>query len=460
MSAELQDFWKGIGSLVNDDGRIDLLSCGLVSSEAGNLLLSQLESVTGKNFAASDNPTGNIQYGGDWVLESDGVDVAKVYFSEPALDNFTGLLVNSPPVLSLSHDAGSLDPTFSGDGKLTTAIGGKNDYASSMGIQADGKIVVAGYTDNGSNYDFALVRYNTDGSLDTSFSGDGKLTTDFGSNNDYATSLAIQTDGKIVVAGDALIGSTYCFALARYNSDGSLDTTFDSDGKLTTIMGGSDDWAQSAAIQADGKIVVAGYVRNGSNYDFALARYTNNGTLDATFDGDGRLISPITSYNDFAYSMVIQSDGKIVVGGQAVSTSADSVLARYTSNGTLDTTFDYDGKLISDIGGAGSEDRVMSVAIQSDGKIIAAGFTGAWPSGYFALARYTSNGSVDTSFGNDGKLTTANSVTGSSQCVGIQADGKIVLAGISTPYMLSSVTDFALARYTSNGTLGVCRIQK
>jgi uncharacterized delta-60 repeat protein len=119
--------------------------------------------------------------------------------------------------------------------------------------------VVAGDSNNGSNNDFALVRYNTDGSLDTSFDSDGKVTTAIGSGNDVAYSVAIQSDGKIVVAGYSYIGSNNDFALVRYNTDGSLDTSFDSDGKVTTAIGGSDDYAKSVAIQSDGKIVAAGY---------------------------------------------------------------------------------------------------------------------------------------------------------------------------------------------------------
>ena len=129
---------------------------------------------------------------------------------------------------------GSLDTSFDTDGKVTTAIGSATDYGRSVAIQSDGKIVVAGYSNNGSNFDFALARYNTDGSLDTYFDSDGKITTAIGSSNDYAFSVAIQSDGKIVVAGYSYNESGGEFALARYNTDGSLDTSFDTDGKVTT----------------------------------------------------------------------------------------------------------------------------------------------------------------------------------------------------------------------------------
>src|SRR5438105_3806779 len=150
--------------------------------------------------------------------------------------------------------AGALDPAFGGDGKVTTPIGLSHDYATSMTIQADGKIRAAGYAWNGAYDDFAIARYNTDGSLDTSFDGDGILTTNIGSANDNATSVAIQADGKIVLAGYAGNGTDDDFALARYNADGSLDTSFDGDGELTTTIGTTFDAHNSEKRQADGKV--------------------------------------------------------------------------------------------------------------------------------------------------------------------------------------------------------------
>ena len=172
--------------------------------------------------------------------------------------------------------AGDLDTTFDGDGKVTTAVGSFADEARGVAIQSDGKIVVAGFSFNGSNNDFALTRYNSNGSLDTTFDGDGKVTTAVGSSADVAYSVAIQSDGKIVVAGSSDDGSSNEsneFALTRYNSDGSLDTTFDGSGKVTTAVGSSADVAYSVAIQSDGKIVVVGSSDDGSDWDFALTRY-------------------------------------------------------------------------------------------------------------------------------------------------------------------------------------------
>ena len=181
--------------------------------------------------------------------------------SPNATQNFN-LTVNPPP-------PGSLDTTF-GTGGIV-AIGNRA-WANALGIQTDGKIVAAGYSSNGSNEDFSLVRYNADGSLDTTFGTGGIVTTTIGSDA-YAQALGIQTDGKIVAAGDYYNGSNYEFALVRYTADGSLDTTFGTGGIVTTTIGSGNAWANALGIQTDGKIVAAGQSSNGSNEDFILVRY-------------------------------------------------------------------------------------------------------------------------------------------------------------------------------------------
>jgi uncharacterized delta-60 repeat protein len=188
---------------------------------------------------------------------------------------------------------GSLDTSFDGDGKVTTAIGASTDVGYSVIQQADGKLVVAGYSWNGSNDDVALVRYNTDGSLDTGFDGDGKVTTAIGTGYDEGYSVIQQADGKLVVAGTSYNGSSNDFALVRYNADGSLDASFDGDGIVTTAIGAANDYAQSVIQQADGKLVVAGYSHNGSDSDVALVRYNADGSLDTGFDGDGKVTTAI-----------------------------------------------------------------------------------------------------------------------------------------------------------------------
>ena len=441
---QLQAFWQGIGSLLSEHGRVDLMVCNLASTAAGNGLISQLETIIGRDVAASSDPTGNADSGGDWILEDGNVDVAAAYFDSAALSQYQGILADSAPVLSLNSGAGALDLTFAGDGSLLTDFGVSSDYAYAAAIQSDGKIVVAGYAWNGSNYDIAVVRYNSDGTLDTTFGTGGKVTTGWG-HNEYAYSVAIQADGKIVVAGTRVTaGGSSDFALVRYNNDGSLDTSFDTDGILVTDMGGN-DVARSVTIDADGKIVVAGYRYTGSQYDIAVARYNSNGTLDSSFDGDGK-VTTSWGNNEFAYSVAIQDDGKIVVAGTRAyysgGTSYNFALVRYNSNGSLDTSFDGDGILVTDVL-PGGIDVARSVAIQADGKIVVAGYAG----NDLALVRYNTNGTLDTSFSGDGKLI-ADISGGEDKAysVAIQSDGKIVVAGYAGD-------DLALARYNTNGSL-------
>ncbi|TAL47629.1 MAG: hypothetical protein EPN89_08335 [Methylovulum sp.] len=339
---------------------------------------------------------------------------------------------------------GSLDTGFDGDGKITTSFGSDaDDYGNSVTVQADGKILVAGTSSLGSISDIALVRYNNDGSLDTRFNGDGKVTTDFGSSFDYGNSVTVQADGKILVAGNtALLLGISDFALVRYNSDGSLDTRFNGDGKVTTGFGSADSFGYSVTVQANGKILVAGTSVTGSSLGFALVRYNSDGSLDTGFDGDGKVTTDFGPAYDTGNSVTVQADGKILVAGISLNGSDhDFAVARYHSDGSLDTGFDDDGKITTDFGS--SNDTGYSVTVQADAKILVAGNS----NDDFALARYNADGSLDTGFDGDGKvITDFGSFNDTGHSVTVQADGKILVAG-------SSHDDFALVRYNPDGSL-------
>jgi uncharacterized delta-60 repeat protein len=344
---------------------------------------------------------------------------------------------------------GSLDTSFDTDGKTTTDMGfpvasGAGDVAA----QADGRIVVAGYAFNGFNDDFAILRYNADGTRDQTFGSGGKVLTDISTfaQGERAKAIAIQADGKIVAAGQTVLGGTGSdFALVRYNADGSRDQSFDGDGIVTTdLVNNSYDLANAVAVQPDGKIVAVGVSAINGNFDFALARYNPDGSLDTTFDGDGKVTTVFSQSSDNAYAVVIQTDGRIVVAGNVSNGTSDFALARYNADGSLDTSFDADGKVSTDI--AGTNDGAASLALQADGRIVAAGgvvFSGA---GDYALVRYNPDGSLDQSFDGDGKVW--NNVSGGDivGTVAIQTDGRIVVAG-------SSAGDASLARYNQNGSL-------
>lgn len=320
---------------------------------------------------------------------------------------------------------GVLDMSFGDDGIVLTDFGG-NDQVAAVVIQADGKIVVAGSTDAGGSTDVALARYLPNGTLDGSLSGDGRLTTDFSSGSeDQAQAMTLQPDGKIVVAGTTYTIDDFDFdvALVRYTTSGTLDPSFSGDGKLTTDLGGILDMAAALVIQSDGKLVAAG-----SNDDsFALARYTSVGNLDPSFSGDGKVT---TAFGDegmsSAYGLALLPDGKLVAVGQATD-NGDMALAQYTSSGQLDGSFSGDGRLTTDFGG---NDRGAAVVIQADGTIVVAGSTDAGSSTDFALVRYTSSGSLDATFGNAGTRTTDFfGGDDQAFALARQGDGRLVVAG-------------------------------
>lgn len=366
------------------------------------------------------------------------------------LKQYINLIIPIIFINSLTAQPGALDTTFSVDGKLLTPLGSNADGALATAIQADGKIIAAGFASNGANNDFALARYNTNGSLDNTFNTTGKVVTAIGTGNDLINSIAIQPDGKIVVAGWSFTGTTNDFALARYNIDGSLDNNFGINGKVTTAIGSGDDRANSLVIQSDGKIVVAGYSNNGTNNDFSLVRYNITGGLDTSFDSDGKLVIPIGTANDIANAVVLQSDGKIVVAGYTEDNPASNfALIRCNINGSLDSTFNLNGKLIIRVG-VGT-DIAYSVAIQPDSKIVVAGYLFIGTNADFALVRLNNDGSLDNSFNLEGtNITPIGTANDFARAVVIQPDGKIVVAGYAE---IGTKNSFALARYNTNGRL-------
>jgi uncharacterized delta-60 repeat protein len=311
----------------------------------------------------------------------------------------------------LAHaSAGHLDPSFGIDGKVLTDFAGNSATGWGMALQPDGKIVVAGDSLSGADTasdDFALARYNTDGTLDATFSVGGKVTTDFAANQDMAWAVAVQADNKIVAAGLSQSATSVDFALARYNSDGSLDSSFgpDGNGEVRTVFSGGISRVYAIAIQDDQKIVAAGRVVNTSNgYDFALARYNTDGTLDTTFGMNG-LVTTDFGAGETVRALAIQMDHKIVAAGY----NGDFLLVRYNADGSLDTTFGPDGtgEVTTDF--ADNFDLIQSLAFQTDQKIVAGGATFTDLSGIdssFALARYVPDGSLDSTFGSGGKVTT------------------------------------------------------
>ncbi|MDQ3179974.1 MAG: delta-60 repeat domain-containing protein, partial [Acidobacteriota bacterium] len=268
------------------------------------------------------------------------------------------------------------------------------ERATSIAIQPDGKLVIAGYgvgkNAGVTGTDFAIARYNSDGSLDKSFNGDGKVLTNFtGSSSDSASSVLIQPDNKFVVTGTSYLSGND-IAIARYNSNGSLDSAFGKDGRVITDFGRI-DVASSSALQTDGKIVVAGYTNGISNYyNAALIRYNTNGSLDNTFGKNGRVVTNFGGFNETASAVVLQSSGKIVIGGLSQPNDSDFALARYSSDGLLDNSFGKNGIVTTNFEKPfNSSESIKDIAIQPDGKIVA---VGSKNSSGFAIARYIAFG--------------------------------------------------------------------
>jgi uncharacterized delta-60 repeat protein len=323
---------------------------------------------------------------------------------------------------------GRLDPTFGGDGRVTTQMTPGRDVIQAIAIQGDGQIVAAGRV-GGSGGRYGLTRYNPDGTLDTSFGGDGKVMTNLTDRWDHAWGVAIQTDGKIVAAG-ASSAAGGAFSVLRYNQDGTLDTTFSTDGKVFTNFTSGDDWAWDVALQADGKIVVAGVAaRLHSDKRVALVRYNPDGTLDPTFAGDGKLVSDFTLGWDDASGVEIQADGKIVTAGAAGVSGGRLLVLRFDPDGTPDTTFSGNGVSVKNF--TPRDDFAWDLALQADGKIVAAGTAGVGAGeGSVAVARFKTNGFLDPTFNGDGTvLTDVTPGPDVGTGVAIQSNGAIVVGG-------------------------------
>ena len=276
---------------------------------------------------------------------------------------------------------GALDPGFGSGGTVTTSFTG-HAFASAVVRQTDNELVAAGTAD----HEFALARYTKTGSLDPTFGLGGKVVTAFGTFEDEAQALLLQPDGKLVAAGVTFdsTGTTADFALARYNPDGTLDSTFGVGGKVTTDFGGRDR-GLAAVLQDDGKIVVAGESDDG--HDVALARYNSGGSLDSTFGSGGLVTTDFSPDLARASAVGLDSAGNIVAAGTFFTTPKEFLVLRYTPAGTLDSTFGSGGVAVASFGAGFTEGEALD--IQPNGKLLVAGHHGATlQTEDFALARF------------------------------------------------------------------------
>ena len=318
---------------------------------------------------------------------------------------------------------------------LSLTIGTK-DEARSVALQTDGKIVAAGYTVIDDAREFIGARYTPAGILDITFgaAANGTVTTLIGSSCQANGVVINSTSGSIIAAGYAIVSGSTVFALAQYTSGGILDATFGTAGIVTTAIG-SGATINAVALDASNNIVVAGSATVSGNPNFALARYTSGGTLDGTF-GTGGIVTTAIGFQSGAYALVIQSDGNIVAAGTADGMIA---LARYTTTGMLDATFGTGGIVTTPISGT---DVAYGVALQTDGSIVIAGLS----NNNIVIARYTTSGVLDGTFGTGGITLTQAGDFNEGRGITIQTNDQSIVAGFFDRQLVA-------VRYTTAGVI-------
>ncbi len=357
---------------------------------------------------------------------------------------------------------GLLDPTFGSGGQVITSFTNRDDEARAVVAQPDGKIVIAGQTtaaNSRTGIDFLVARYNADGSLDTSFGSGGYTATDFSKGDDRAYAVALQPQGsgpsKILAAGWAVVANSEQFAVARYNANGSLDTTFGNKGKVTTAFSGNAQ-GDSMVVDGSGRILVAGTTSGG----LTLVRYTANGALDTSFGSGGKLVTTLKVQGGDQLHMALQPDGRIVIAStQSGPTTGltQFVTARFNSNGTLDSTYGTGGVVTTHVG---SDDNSGGVTIDGSGRILVAGWeSGNDPDGVQRegeyLLRYNPSGTLDAGFGTGGVVYLVNPsglLAGNVAGVAVQADGQIV-TGARFQSGDTQQSQFVAIRVSTSGNL-------
>jgi uncharacterized delta-60 repeat protein len=373
-----------------------------------------------------------------------------------------GLLGTVVP--AASADPGGRDVTFGVDGALRSNFGGTYDWAYATAIQPDGRILAAGVSDARGTYDFALARYTSTRDLDPTFGRGGVVLTDFGHSYDWAYALALQPDGRILVAGVSDVSGSKDFALARFTVNGDLDRSFGRGGLVVERMRSlTTDIVHGIVVQPDGGIVVAGVtfedvVTLRPHGDFMVARYLPDGRRDLSFGIGGVTTTDFSDESyDEPYAVVLQPDGRIVLagytntgGGPGVLFGADQLaLARYMPNGLLDPSFGQGGTVVFD--GGSLDERILALALAPDGSLLAGGYVNGEKRGDLLLARLRPDGGLAIGFGTTGKGFSVNDLGTNSERISslvLQGDGRIVAGGQTA---VANNADFAVFRYDGNG---------
>ena len=435
---------------LQSDGQVAVVGVSVGSSSGRDFTVARykpdgkLDNKFGEVGLVHTSPRNRADEANDIALQADGKIIA------------AGSSQNANSMLDCAiaryNSDGTIDASFGAQGRVTISLNSLNDGINAIAIQPDGKIVATGYSGNSPEADLVVLRFNQDGSLDSTFSDDGKIILPLSTSADVGEDILVQPDGKIVVAGYSFTSSISNFTVLRFNPDGSMDNTFDTDGIAMTTINGWGALARAMVRQPDGKIVLAGSYIGPNPRDFAVVRFNSDGSLDSSFGSGGKVTTPIGNSSDEAYGIALQPSGKLVVAGfSASATVEDFSIVRYNTDGSLDSTFNGDGKILTPING-NSIDEATSVISQPYGKIIVAGISidSTNSNRNFTLVRYNLDGSLDSSFGTGGKLITDYGNLGeSTKSMVLQSDGKIILAGSINK---NSVREFALVRYLNSST--------
>ena len=327
---------------------------------------------------------------------------------------------------------GTIDLSYGNYGYVATPIG-TNSFANGLAVLSNNQPVVVGLGQLVPGAEFTIARYSTNGMLDATFNATGIATKLIGTGA-CAYNVVVNSSGKYIVAGVSIISGAPIVTVVRYNSDGTIDSSFGSGGIATKRIFSSAG-AYDVALQSTGKIVTSGFTVNSGTREFGLVRFNTDGSLDTTFNGGGTVATAIGS-DASAFALAIQTNDRIVAAGVS---NNQFVLARYTVNGSLDSSFGTGGIVKTIIGG---NSQINDVILQSNGKIVAVGFS----ANQCALARYNVNGTLDTSFGVGGIVTTAIGTTALASSVALQDNGQIVVAGTSD-------TGVVIVRYNTDGSI-------
>lgn len=413
---------------LSPSARVLLALAGLITT----VLLSQcgkgLLPLSGNPSESGESLTGQL----DVTFGVSGLVLTPIDTSLTTIRQITGIAlypdgriatVTPEMVVSRYLSDGTLDTTWSGDGFVSAGV--TAGEAKGIAVQTDGK-VVAGGTFIPAFRQFGLARFLTDGSLDATFNGTGLAIATFGDGNNFGKEIAIQSDGKIVMGGyaDTAAGvpTLLDVAIARFLTDGTLDATFSGDGRVTTNISGASDESHGLAIRSDGSIVASA-----EDTDLGIFRVDTAGVPDVTCDGDGQTLNVIGVPFRDNNAVRAQPDGKVVMMSWGFAPSVSLFLVRYTTNCALDTTFGQGvGMVVSPLD---SFPTGQALALQTDGKIVVAGSLRRSGVTYALIARYLTDGNLDSSFGGNGYLTPTIGTSATARAVAIQPDGKIVVGG-------------------------------